>query len=51
MLKCHMNQPNKNKLLLYKPLLSFNIYFKQLCTQVTRWNTSVIKVDVVCMGI
>ena len=29
---CHINQPNKSKLLLYKLLLHFNVPFKQLCT-------------------
>ena len=29
---CHINHPNKSKLSLYKPLLSFNIPFKEVYT-------------------
>ena len=45
----YRNQPNKNKLSLYKLALSFNSCLNS-CTYATRWNTSVIKLDVVCIG-
>ena len=39
------NKPNKNKLVLYKPLLHCNSHFS--CSEVTRQSASVIKVGVV----
>ena len=46
----HRNQPNKSKLALYKPLLTFTV-IQNSCTRVTSQSTSVIKVGVACVGI
>ena len=46
----HRNQPNKSKLMLYKPLLRLYSHLKQR-TYVTRQNASVIKVGVVCISV
>ena len=49
---CHKNQPNRSKLVLYKPLLSLLWLFKtDLHKPQGRESASVIKVGVVYMGI
>ena len=48
---CRINQPNKSKLSLCKPLLSLLTFLLNSCTQATRHNASVIKVGVVCVSL
>ena len=46
----HRNQPYKNKLALYKPLLHFYSHLKQPY-EITRRSTSVIKVYEACVDV
>ena len=40
----HTNQPNKNKLALYKPLI-------HICSHLKQFHHMIIKVSVVCVGV
>ena len=48
---CCRNQRNRSKLSLYTAVTFTLTILLNSCTQATRWNVSVIKVGVVCMGI
>ena len=49
-IETHRNQPNKSKLALYKPLLHFYSYLKQLYMS-NKTECSFTKVGVACMGL